>query len=766
MNTRSRSPWAACLSAILVAFGAAAQTAAPQTPTPQNPAPPSEAVPNETPWPYEITSGDTQIAVYQPQIDSWDGMTLKARAAAAVKEGGKDAKTNFGVLDITTRTLVDKSTRLVTLEHYEVAKADFPTAPGKAKEWTQLVNNDAANRKRTISLDRLEANVAIVTAADKTPIKLKNDPPVIIFSTVPAMLIYVDGGPQYRAIPGMAWQRVVNTRPLLVRQENGAHYLHVFDGWMTAGAIDGRWSVASKPPADLAKIEKAVIDSHSADMLTGQSDPAQPGPSLKSAPPPAIKVATRPTELIVFEGEPKWVPITGTQLLAAENTTGRVFKLLTDQKTYVLISGRWFRAANTAGPWQFVAANALARDFSSIPDDSKYENVKASVSATPQAREAAIAATVPSTAAVKAKEAKLTPPVIDGEPALVAIEGTALHYVKNCATPIIQVDAKSWYAVENGVWFNSTSVRGPWVVAAKVPAAIYTIPPSSPLHYVTYVKTYSATESTVYVGSTPGYHGEYVDPVSSVVVYGTGYYYDPWIGTAWYGPPVTYGFGVATTYTPWGGWGLAFGVGWAWGAATVYSGWGYGCYPWWGPYGWGYAYGPPVYWGGAAVGYRGAAVWGPGGWAARTNNVYTQWGNTARVSHASAGYNAWTGNAWAGQAGRVVQLAHRRGVSRSARHGAERVHRQLCVERTRRRARHRFRRGRRGTRRHGRKCLHGTRGLGWLRDYLQPEHRRQDRCQRRQRRKRQGGQRQWRHLCRARRQRVSPHRKRLGAERR
>ena len=136
------------------------------------------------------------------------------------------------------------------------------------------------------------------------------------------------------------------------------------------------------------------------------------------------------------------------------------------------------------------------------------------------------------------------------------------------------MDAKSWYAVENGVWFTATSVRGPWVVATSVPAAIYTIPSSSPLHYVTYVKTYSSSESTVYVGSTPGYHGEYVDPVSNVVVYGTGYYYDPWIGTAWYGPPVTYGFGVATTYTPWAGWGLAFGVGWAWGAATVYSGWG------------------------------------------------------------------------------------------------------------------------------------------------------------------------------------------------
>ncbi len=631
----------------LLAFSAAA--------APLTTAPSDSSAADETPWPYEITSGNTRIAVHQPQIDSWDGMTLKARAAVAVKEGApddKDARSNFGVLDLSANTLVDKANRLVTLEDYKVIKADFPTAADKAAGWTKIIRADAADRRRTIALDRLEANVAIVAASGKAPLLLRNDPPDIIFSTVPAMLIYIDGTPQFRAIPDMKWERVVNTRPLLVRQNKGAHYLHVFDGWMTSAALDGRWSVANKPPAELEKIAKAAIDSHSADMLTGQGDPEQPAPSLRTTKAPAIKVATRPTELIVFEGEPKWVPIAGTQLLAADNTTGRVFKLLSDQKTYVLVSGRWFRATDAAGPWQFVPANTLAKDFSAIPDDSKYENVKASVSGTLQSREAAIAAGIPATAAVKAKEAKLTPPVIDGEPSLAPIEGTTLHYVKNTATPIIQVDVDSWFAVENGVWFVGSSAQGPWAVATTVPAAIYTIPATSPLHYVTYVKTYSASDDTVYVGYTPGYHGEYVDPVSNVVVYGTGYYYTPWIGTAWYGPPVTYGFGVATTYTPWAGWGLAFGIGWAWGAATVYSGWGWGAYPWWGPYGWGYAWGPPVYWGGAAVGPRGgAAVWGPGGWAASTGNVYSHWGNTARVSHASAGYDAWTGNAWAGRGG-------------------------------------------------------------------------------------------------------------------
>jgi len=52
------------------------------------------------------------------------------------------------------------------------------------------------------------------------------------------------------------------------------------------------------------------------------------------------------------------------------------------------------------------------------------------------------------------------------------------------------------------------------------------------MHYVTYVKVYATTPEYVYVGYTPGYLGTVVNP-DGVVVYGTGYYYQPWIGTTW-----------------------------------------------------------------------------------------------------------------------------------------------------------------------------------------------------------------------------------------
>ena len=81
-------------------------------------------------------------------------------------------------------------------------------------------------------------------------------------------------------------------------------------------------------------------------------------------------------------------------------------------------------------------------------------------------------------------------------------------------------------------------------------------PAFSPVYYVTYVRVYRATPTYVYVGYTPGYYGAVVAP-GGVVVYGTGYYYSPWVGRYWYGYPVTYGMGVGMAWTPWTGWASA-----------------------------------------------------------------------------------------------------------------------------------------------------------------------------------------------------------------
>jgi uncharacterized membrane protein YgcG len=242
------------------------------------------------------------------------------------------------------------------------------------------------------------------------------------------------------------------------------------------------------------------------------------------------------------------------------------------------VSGRWYRAPSLNGPWQFVPAHQLPRDFANIPDQSPKENVKASIPGTSQAEEALIANSTPQSAAV-ARTNQMAPPQLDGAAQLAPIDGTPLHYVVNSATPIIEVDPQSWYACQNGIWYVGSSANGPWMVAAFVPPVIYTIPPGSPLHFLTYVRVYGATPDVVYEGYTPGYLGTEVAS-DGTVVYGTGYDYAPWIGSVWYGPPMTWGWGFDDCWTPWWGWGFGCGFGWGWGWGF---GWGYSPpYPRWG----------------------------------------------------------------------------------------------------------------------------------------------------------------------------------------
>ncbi|WP_256582011.1 hypothetical protein [Pseudomonas sp. Irchel s3a10] len=290
-------------------------------------------------WPQVITSGKAKLTVYQPQLDSWDGYTLNARAA--VEATGADRKPTFGIVQFSAHTLVDKATRWVALDQYKIIKADFPADASQADVWLAALQKDAESRKKTISLDQLEAAVGVLSAeqkADSAP--LENTPPAIISSDVPALLVYIDGDPVYRAVDATALQRVINTRPLLLEDAAGKHYLHVFDGWMVADSLSGEYTRLTTPLADLEKARQAAIQSRQVDLLTGQSDPKDKIPSLAKPPQPKIFIATTPTELIVTDGAPQWSPIQGTSLLYVSNTTGHIFKEIGDQNSYVLISGR------------------------------------------------------------------------------------------------------------------------------------------------------------------------------------------------------------------------------------------------------------------------------------------------------------------------------------------------------------------------------------------------------------------------------------------
>jgi hypothetical protein len=260
-------------------------------------------------------------------------------------------------------------------------------------------------------------------------------------------------------------------------------------------------------------------------------------------------------------------------LLYMDNSDSNAFLELSTQKYYVLLSGRWYRSEGVLGnlQWEHVPNDKLPDPFGDIPEDSVNAGVLAQVAGTTQAREAVLDNTIPQTAAINREDASFSV-AYDGTPEFAPIEDINVEYAQNTSDAVFRY-GNLYYACDDGVWYVANSATGPWSVATEIPDAIYKIPASNPHHNVTYVRVYDVTPQVVYVGYTPSYYGSYY--YSGSIVYGTGWYYNPWYGPHYYPRYPTWGFHVH--YNPWYGWG--FGVSWTNGPFRfTYSGHG----AWWG----------------------------------------------------------------------------------------------------------------------------------------------------------------------------------------
>src|SRR5215510_7262924 len=434
---------------------------------PQNQASRVSAVPPQVdaPWPRESVLGDEKILMYQPQLETWEGDEVHAYAALSVESKG-NSKPNYGVVWFTARTEVDKVNRQVTLDNFQITKIQFPAMEAKEQEYQSFLQAKLPGKSRVISLDRLEAALAVAASENKSDavgLPVKNDPPRIIFVTKPATLVLIDGPAKFKDVGGTDYQRVLNTRALIVLDgKKNKYYLSLMDGWMeSSDLVAGPWSYSSKIPKDLKEITK--------NMQEQQKNKGTTLPSLKEANKqgkiPIIYVSLTPTELLVTEGAPQFEAIAGTKLEYVKNTTANIFRDPSTSEVYVLLAGRWFRSKSLeGGPWEFVNARNLPEEFAKIPENSPKAGVLASIPGTSAAEEALIANSMPQTATINRNEAHLKVEY-DGAPQFKPIEGTELEYAVNTATPVIRVADKNYYAVENAVWFVGPAPIGPWVVA-------------------------------------------------------------------------------------------------------------------------------------------------------------------------------------------------------------------------------------------------------------------------------------------------------------
>jgi hypothetical protein len=233
-----------------------------------------------------------------------------------------------------------------------------------------------------------------------------------------------------------------------------------------------------------------------------------------------------------------------------------------------------------------------------------------------------LVAQIPQTATFKSSAAKLTV-VYSGPPQFVPIAGTPLTYALNTNVYVLK-SGPAFYACDGGAWFVAPAPLGPWLLATSVPSVIYSIPVTSPLYPVTYVRIYGVAPGLVTFGFTAGYTMGYVS--AGVLVYGTGFYYPPVVipGPVPIFYPYPYTYAGAVWYNPANG---------AWARGGVV----------YGPYG-GAARGGTYYNPSTGAWARGGAIYGPNGGAGAWSAYNPATGSYAHGS-ASWSNGSGTGNA-------------------------------------------------------------------------------------------------------------------------
>jgi hypothetical protein len=579
-------------------------------------------------WPREVAKSGATLVYYQPQVDQWkDYREIKGRVAFSLKP--KEGKTALGVASIKARTQTDMDARTVVIKTIEITETRFPGLdPTSVKPMDALFRQLFPTAGMTVSLDRLLA-AAEKGKSNAKPVHVKSEPPTIFVSETPAILLLVDGEPLYSPIEGTSLEFVINTNWDLFRDKAGSElYLLNEQMWLKAPSLDGPWTRTSTLPADFSKLP------------AGQNfdDVKALIPPRIGGAPPRVFYSSVPAELVRFEGRPVYVEVPGTRLLYIKNTESDVFLEKESNEFFVLLSGRWFRAKSLQGTWSY-AGGDLPKDFATIPAGSPKAHVLASVPGTQEAADAVLLAQIPTTVVVNRKEAEAKVKVVyDGAPKFTPIPTTTMSYATNTQEKVIRV-GDLYYLCFQGIWFVSSSPSGPWKTAEMIPASIYTIPPSCPVYSVTYVYVTNPTPTTVECSYTSGYSGMFIVgfAVGTAVVYGSGWYYPPYV---YYPPyyrypiyrPYPYTYGVHAVYNPYTG-GYAVG-------ARYY-----------GPYG---AAGQSAWYNPATGRYgRAATVQTPygGRTVASTYNPYT--GVRATTRQGSSPYAQWgtttvqRGNDWA-----------------------------------------------------------------------------------------------------------------------
>ncbi len=534
-------------------------------------------------WPKQLQAAGLVITLYEPEPEGFENNTVEARLAFSIWD--KEHLPLFGAMWVRALVQTNTTANEVHFTDITVKNVNFPNASVEQyKRFIQLIENQAPAWHLNGDLKAFYAKLEPLRIIGSFTANLQHNPPEVVYASSPTVLFYIDGAPKLAPFSSTQLYKYVINSPyfIVLSMSDEQYYLNAGPWWYMASDVQGPWKIIETPPSAISKLAEQTYKLKEDEYK-----------ELEGVKPPRMLTVNEPAELIQTLGEPEIAQIYENLFTVTNSPDEIIFDSYKDDY-YLLISGRWYKSRNLErGPWSFVEPSKLPEYFAGIPANSSFAHLRLHVSGTPEADAAVLDNSIPQTAMVSREKAKMDV-IYDGEPLFEQIEGTNLKYAVNTVASVLQSGERMYYAVDQGIWFNSTSPMGPWVVAVDFPAEVMNIPPSCPVFNLKFVRIYDHSDEVVFVGYTPGYLGAF--PYEGVVVYGTGYKYKSWYGDNYIPGPAAFGQGAAkkpaktpniSFYAssgyggpmmgpgyygrPYGGYGMGYGYGYGYGMPSQYS---------------------------------------------------------------------------------------------------------------------------------------------------------------------------------------------------
>jgi hypothetical protein len=198
-------------------------------------------------------------------------------------------------------------------------------------------------------------------------------PPAVIVETEPAELISSKGEPEYTPISGTDLLYMSNTdSDVLLDITSQRHFVLLAGRWFASSSLQGPWKhvPGGELPADFARIPEEGEMGTVLYAVPG-TDVAKEAVLDAQIPQTATVERKKATLSVEYDGDPKFEPISGTDMSYAVNTATPV--ILVSAKYYACDEAVWFVANRATGPW--VVATSVPEQIYAIPADCPIYNV-------------------------------------------------------------------------------------------------------------------------------------------------------------------------------------------------------------------------------------------------------------------------------------------------------------------------------------------------------------------------------------------------------